>query len=232
MQLVRGVLLVVHIAFGAVAVGSGFVALGTEKGGRRHRAAGRIFAVSMLFVLVSAAVLTIISRNMYLAALTVGAGAPAFSGWRVLRRKRPDIDRAQRATALDWTISIGLLVTALILVRIAVGNPLLTNRGLVLALGGSASAHMTYDLWRFTNPTRWPRGPRVWLFEHLVRMVAAFSAALAAFSGSVLVLFDPPWRQLWAVLVGQILTFVLMWRYRRGLRARGVRHGEGAARAA
>jgi membrane protein implicated in regulation of membrane protease activity len=225
-------LLVVHIVFGTSAIGSGLVALVTEKGGRRHRAAGRVFAASMLCVLVTAAMLTLMTRNLYLAALTVGAGAPAFSGWRVLRRKRPDIDPAQRATVLDWTASIVLLVTALILVRIAVGNPSLLNRGLVLALGGSASAHMTYDLWRFANPTRWPRGPRVWLFEHLVRMVATFSAALAAFSGSVLVLFDPPWRQLWAVLLGQFLTVVLLWRYRRGLRARRVRGGEESARAA
>ena len=57
------------------------------------------------------------------------------------------------------------------------------------------------------------------MFEHIVRMLAAYFAALAAFSGSVLVLFDPPWRQLWAVILGQWLTVMFLVRYRRGLRA-------------
>jgi hypothetical protein len=219
-EVVSGSLLVIHIAAGTVAIVAGLVALLTEKGGRRHRAAGRVFSLCMLCVLSSATILTILSRNLYLGALTVGAGAPAFSGWRVLRRKRPDIDPSQRATALDWTVSIVLLVAALSLLRVALGDPTMTNRGLVFALAGAASAHMTYDLWRFANPTRWPSGPRVWLYEHIVRMVATYSAALAAFSGSVLVLFDPPWRQLWAVILGQWVTFVLLWRYRNGLRRR------------
>ena len=226
MRFVSGALLIVHIAMGTGAIVSGLAALVTEKGGRRHRTAGRAFALSMLFVLASAALLTLIARNAYLGALTVGAGAPAFSGWRVLRRKRPDLDPSQRARTLDWIVSVALLTTALYLVDMALRTPSIANRGLVLALAGSASAHMTYDLWRFTNPTLWPSGPRVWLFEHLIRMTATFFAALAAFSGSVLVLLDPPWRQLWAVIAGQIVTVVLLWRYRNGLRARRVRDRE------
>ena len=232
MRLAVVILLGIHIAAGTVAIGAGLAALVTEKGGRRHRKSGRIFSLCMLCVLVSATILTIIERNLYLAALTVGAGAPAFSGWRVLRRKRPDLDPLQRATALDWTVSIVLLLAALALLWIAAGGGRIANRGLVYALAGAASAHMTYDLWRFANPTRWPRGPRVWLYEHIVRMVATYSAALAAFSGSVLVLFDPPWRQLWAVILGQWLTFVLLWRYRNGLRPRASKAAEIPARAA
>jgi hypothetical protein len=54
-------------------------------------------------------------------------------------------------------------------------------------------------------------------------MTATYFAALAAFSGSVLVLLDPPWRQLWAVILGQWVTFALLYRYRRGLRSRASR---------
>jgi hypothetical protein len=172
----------------------------------------------MLGVIASAAVLALANWNVYFAALTVGAAAPAFSGVRVLRRKRPDLDPAQRATALDWTVSAAILAAAIALLSLAWIQPATRNRGLVFALAGAAAAHMVYDLWRFARPTRWPRGPRVWLFEHIVRMLAAYFAALAAFSGSVLVLFDPPWRQLWAVILGQWLTVAFLIRYRRGLR--------------
>lgn len=177
----------------------------------------------MLCVLSSAAILTVIGMNLYLAALTVGAGAPAFSGWRVLRRKRPDIDPSHRATVLDWSVSSAFLLVASALLYVAWRTPTLINRGLVFALAGAATAHMTYDLWRFAKPTRWPRGPKVWIYEHIVRMTATYFAALAAFSGSVLVLFDPPWRQLWAVILGQWVTFVLLYRYRGGLRSRASR---------
>lgn len=219
-------LLGLHIVAGTIAIVAGLVALVVVKGERRHRAAGRIFSLCMLCVLASATILTVLERNLYLAALTVGAGAPAFSGWRVLRRRRPDLDPAQRATLLDWTVSIALLVGGLVLLGVALRDPATTNRGLVFALAGSATAHMTYDLWRFACPTRWPRGPNVWLFEHIVRMISTYSAALAAFSGSVLVLFDPPWRQLWAVILGQWLIFVMLWRYRHGIRPRRARASE------
>jgi hypothetical protein len=232
MHFLKTCLLVVHIAGGTVAILAGLVALVSEKGGRRHRASGRVFSLSMLGVLVSAAILTVISRSLYLGALTVGAGAPAFSGWRVLKRKRPDIDPSQRATSLDWSVSIALLVAALLLLGVAFSDPTVANRGLVFALGGSASAHMTYDLWRFAKPTGWPAGPRAWIFEHLVRMTATYFAALAAFSGSVLVLFDPPWRQLWAVVLGQWVMFVLLYRYRHGLRTRSARAAVAQASAA
>jgi hypothetical protein len=221
--IVRIGLLVVHITTGTAAIVAGFIGLVTEKGGRRHRTAGRVFSVSMLCVLSSAAILTVIGMNIYLGALTVGAGAPAFSGWRVLRRKRPDLDRSQRATALDWSVSFALLLAASALLYVAWRTPTLINRGLVFALAGAAAAHMTYDLWRFANPMRWPKGPKVWIYEHIVRMTATYFAALAAFSGSVLVLLDPPWRQLWAVILGQWVTFALLYRYRRGLRSRASR---------
>ena len=207
----------VHIAAGTIAIGGGFASLVTGKGGRAHRAAGRIFARSMLVVILTSAALTVLSWNLYFAALTVGAAAPAFSGVRVLRRKRPELDPAQRATAVDWAVSALLLAVALALLTLVLTGSAVPNRGLVYALAGAAAAHMLYDFWRFANPTRWPKGPNVWLFEHIVRMVAAYSAALAAFSGSVLVLFDPPWRQLWAVIVGQWLTFGFLFWYRRGL---------------
>lgn len=216
MRVVAALLLVPHVAAGTTAVGGGLVALVTTKGGRRHRAAGRVFAAAMLGVVVTAAMLTAIAPDAYFAALTVGAAAPAFSGYRVVRRRRPDLDPRQRATALDWAVTLALLAVAIPLAAMALRSPAMTNRGLILALAGAAAAHASYDLWRFAAPTAWPRGPRVWLFEHIVRMVASYFAAVAAFSGSVLLLLDPPWRQLWAVILGQWLTVFFLVRHRRG----------------
>ena len=218
-----GAVLALHIAAGTISIGGGFTALITAKGARVHRLAGRVFARSMLVVVITAGVLALLDWNLYFAALTIGAAAPAFSGVRVLKRKRPELDPAQRATRVDWAVSALLLAAAAVILGIGVTASPSPNRGLIFALAGAAATHMLYDFWRFANPTRWPVGPNVWLFEHIVRMLAAFFAGLAAFSGSVLVLFDPPWRQLWAIILGQWLMVAFLVRYRHGLRDRAER---------
>ena len=48
-------------------------------------------------------------------------------------------------------------------------------------------------------------------------MIGAYFGAVAAFSGSVLVLLDPPWRQLWATTFGQTLSVILVIYYRMTL---------------
>jgi hypothetical protein len=50
-------------------------------------------------------------------------------------------------------------------------------------------------------------------------MIGAYFAAMAAFSGSVLVLFPPPWRQLWATMAGTVLSIVMVLRTRRRMAA-------------
>jgi hypothetical protein len=49
-------------------------------------------------------------------------------------------------------------------------------------------------------------------------MLGGYFGAVAAFSGSVLVLLPEPWRQLWATSLGQTLAIVLVIYYRRKLK--------------
>jgi hypothetical protein len=51
-------------------------------------------------------------------------------------------------------------------------------------------------------------------------MIGGYFGAVAAFSGSVLVLLPEPWRQLWATSLGQTLAIVLVIYYRRKLKTR------------
>lgn len=217
----QGVLLAAHVVAGTLAVIGGLVALVLPKlsrGGRAHRRAGRAFLRCMLVVLGSATGLTLMSLDPYFAGLTASAALGTFSGYRVLRRKRPDLDPRQRATALDWAVTVLLLGVAAGLLALVQLGSVTRNLPVVYALGYGTATYALYDLWRFARPTAFPFGPNLWLYEHLVKMLGAYSGAVAAFSGSVLVFLDPPWRQLWATAAGQTLCVILVVYYRRALR--------------
>ena len=217
-------LLVVHIVFGTAAVIAGFVALVVPKlsatGGRRHRKAGRVFIFSMIAVLASATVLTVLSLNPYFAGLTAASTVAVFSGRRVLGRKRPDLDPRQRATTLDWVVTLVLAGVAIMLLVLVHAGRVTANLPVVLSLGVGTLLYASYDLYRFARPLAFPFTPTLWLHEHLVKMLGGYFGAVAAFSGSVLLFLDPPWRQLWATMTGQTLAIVLVLYYRRVLRRR------------
>src|SRR5687767_2826869 len=112
-------LLATHIAAGAVAVPLGAVALATRKGGRAHLRFGKLYYRAMTAVIGSATVLTAVHREPYLAGLTAAAAIATFSGRRVLGRKRPDLEPAQRATPADWALAAVSLALGLTLLGMA-----------------------------------------------------------------------------------------------------------------
>jgi hypothetical protein len=229
-------LLVVHVVAGTAAVVAGAAALlvpkvrattaspGAVAATTAHRRGGRAFLHCIAVVIATATLMTTIEFNPYFAGLTAAAAIAAFSGWRVLGRKRPDVDPRQRATPLDWAVTLLLLAVAILLLALAIGGRITRNLPVVYALGGGTSAYALYDLYRFVRPTAFPFSPDLWLYEHLVKMLGAYFGAVAAFSGSVLVMLDPPWRQLWATTTGQLLSVILVLYYRRSLARRRQQH--------
>ena len=216
-------LLAVHIAAGLGTVVIGIAPILTRKGSRLHRRMGRAFAVLMAILLACAWAMTALKMNTYLLALSASATLTLFSGLRVLGRKRPDLRRADRATVLDWIVtlalaSVGLIILVLILTGRSSGPPAIS-----IALVYAALSMGGWDAWRFLRPTDWPFSPELWRYEHLWKMLGAYSAVLSAFSGNFLRFLPPPWSALWPTLLFQTLT--VMWiagmvlRRRRGLAA-------------
>ncbi|HKY04414.1 MAG TPA: hypothetical protein VJQ56_05975, partial [Blastocatellia bacterium] len=171
---------------------------------------------------------TLIKFNPYFAGLTASATIAVFSGYRVLRRKRPDLDPAARAKSVDWAIAILVFSTGLLLTVLGALGSVTSNLPVVYALGGGCMLYAGYDLYRFTWPLKFPFSPNLWLYEHLVKMIGGYFGAVAAFSGSVLVLLPAPWRQLWATMLGQALAVTLVIYYRRKLNNRSSKKREAA----
>lgn len=203
-----------------MAVVVGLVALLTRKGARHHVRAGRRFLQSMAVVLGTAIGLTFISFDPYFAGLTAASAIAIFSGWRVLGRKRPDLRPTDRAKPIDWIVTTVLLMVAVGLLALAWTGHIHRNLPVVYALGYGTITYALYDLHRFWRPLAFPFGPNLWLYEHLVKMIGGYFGAVAAFSGSVLVFLDPPWRQLWATSLGQTLAVVLVIHHYRRLNGR------------
>lgn len=211
-------LLVIHIIAGTLAVLAGTMAVAVPKPVRSrsilHRRAGRAFQWFMTFVLGTAALMTIIRFNAYFAGLTAAALMGVFSGERVLRRKN-----GERGTALDWIVTLMIISVASYLAFLLARGQVTKNVPVVRALAYGTSAYAFYDVHRFLFPRAWPFRPRLWLYEHIVKMIGGYSGAVAAFSGSVLVMFPPPWRQLWATFAGWILAVSMVVYYARSKQA-------------
>lgn len=214
MTALEQVILTTHIAAGSVALLLGAGALAMRKGGRRHRGFGRWFWRMMVLVLMSAVAALPFRNNAFLASLAVFAAYMTFSGVRVLRRRR-----GAEPTAIDWIASALALVLGIGLSLLALANPPAQGATTVVAVLGGVALYATYDLVNF-RARLFARWPNAWLYEHIWKMVGAYTSVVSAFSGSVLQLFEPPWRQLWPSMVGTPALLILVFYYRARL-ARG-----------
>lgn len=200
--------LAVHVGCGFLLVAIGLLPILTRKGSRLHRGSGRVFVALMSVLLAAAWVMTALHFSAYFAALSATASITLFSGTRVLRRRRPDLDPRQRATALDWAATLGLLaIGAWILLLVAqgrTGNKATVSAALVYA----CFTYGGWDLWRFIRPTAWPFSPNLWTYEHLVKMLSAYGAVISAFSGNFLTFLPTPWSQLWPILLFQPMAVI------------------------
>ena len=199
----------VHIAAGTVAVLTGVVALATTKGGRRHRQAGKTFVASMAVVVATVFVLVAIDPTTFRIVLTLVAvfsGYLAFSGYRVLARKRSPAT----AHTVDWLAAGSVVLACLALggwgVSWVLGGD---SFGIVMIVFGVIG--VTFGGLELRQFRRGASGE--WLVNHLQRMLAAFIATVSAVSAVNLtpVLGVGAW--LWPTVVGTPLIYYWSKRY-------------------
>lgn len=184
MELIRQVLLPIHLVAGLAALVLFWVPALTKKGGPWHRAAGRWYVRAMAIITVTGVALALLflaqgrwQSALFLLFLGVITGTSLWNGWRVLRTKR---DPAGYLTGGHIAVALLNVVTgaALIAFGIAVEMPLLYAFGPVgLVIGGNMLA---FAPWRSSDPL-------FWRVEHLTGMIGsgiASHVAFLAFGGS------------------------------------------------
>jgi len=174
-----------HIVAGFVALCAGAGALVTEKGGDRHRFAGRIYVRAMGVVVGTVPLLLAFDPTdfgrQFLLLVAVFSGYLVFSGYRVLSRKRP----AAEAHTVDWGVagfvvfaSLGLVGWGAIIVAGQSQGPF-ADIGVVMVVFGLIGGGLGLaDLRGFRSADR--RDP--WIADHLSRMIAGYIATVTAVS--------------------------------------------------
>ncbi len=169
--------LIAHAAVGVVALAAYWTAGLASKGRPLHRAAGKLFMATMLFILATSLVFVarMVSKDAlanaaFFAYLIVISGSALACGWFSLRLKREHaryFGRWYRALAV-FNIACGAAVLAL---GIDGGNPILMGFSTVGLLRGGGM------LWL----SKQPELPRWWLREHLGSMIGNGVAVHVAF---------------------------------------------------
>lgn len=172
------ILVMVHGGIGIVALLAFWTASLSRKGSPRHKAAGRIYVLSMLGIIATALPITAVAfargtvlTGTFLSFLVVITATALWLGWRAIRRKSDESGfrgGSYNAVALANVLagSVVLWVGLRLGVTVLIGFPLI---GIYLGL---------QMLWRTRHPLN---NARWWLREHFTAMLACGVATHIAF---------------------------------------------------
>ncbi len=210
-QIIRAVLWL-HIAAGFTGFFVAPVALITRKGGATHRKWGKVYFWAMTVSVFSSLIVAAYRPNIFLLLIGVFSFYLVFTGYRVLRRKRPEIGQA--ANALDWAVASLTLSASLFM--LAYGSLNLTTFALrlnpiLLVFGVLGAQAAGSDLYRFVRPSA---DKNAWYFDHMSGMVASYIAAVSAFSVVNFTFLPPLMRWLWPTVIGAPLLAIWITQYK------------------
>lgn len=213
MEALRQVLLILHIAAGSIALLTAVLALVTAKGGANHIRTGRVYALAMTGVFLTALPLAALGADTFLLFIAVFSFYMVFAGWRFARNRRG------RAQPVDW-----LAVTAMSLTGLG-----MAGYAVILAAAGD-SQWITMTLFGFIAlglatvdglfyRRQRPPGPRR-IARHLTNMLAGTIATITAVLVVNVQLAAAPWLP-W-ILPTIVITPLIVWWNQRVLRRRSV----------
>ena len=95
--MIETALLFIHILAGSIALLAAVVPVVTKKGGTNHVRAGRIYALAMTVVFVTALPLAVLGADTFLLIIAIFSFYLVFAGWRFARNK------GGQPSWVDWT---------------------------------------------------------------------------------------------------------------------------------
>ena len=183
----------IHVLFGVVALGLGLAAICSRKGGLFHMRSGGLFVYAYIIVVVTAIIgLLAFDFRSFLAVVTFLSIYDVFAGYRALQL------RGTPPQAIDRTASLFGFTTPWIFISIMRHLHRPWSPVLTWSILGALVAISGYDLLRNFLPNAWLK--RVWVHEHMVKMMSAYVAITSAFAGTVFSHYMP-----WAAIVPSIL---------------------------
>jgi hypothetical protein len=184
LQLVDRAILLTHVLAGVTALVMAPLAMLARKGGTAHRRWGTVYFWAMFVIFATSLAVMTYRPNLFLLFIAVLAYYSAFSGYRVLQRKRPQ--RGRGPTWLDWVGAVVALGSGVGFVAWGLGSllgwlPLSFGTpfsGLGIVFGVLLGKQALEDLRTFRQP---PEDRNWWWYVHMDRMLSSSIAALTAF---------------------------------------------------
>ncbi len=134
-------------------------------------------------MIVTAVIGIVAEFRAFLGVITMLAAYEAYSGYRVLSVRSRGLRLQDAAVAIAALTAAALFVIYLRSVHVP-WSPVIIYSTL-----GTLVIVALYDLVRFAFPARWLA--RTWFYEHLVKMMGAYTAIVSAFSGTVFAKWQP-----------------------------------------
>lgn len=199
--------ILIHVVAGCITLLLGVYILVTSKGTNLHRNAGRIFLTALSVVIfTSLAGFFLFKLSLFLFIISLISGYEAWSGYRVIKNKEtgPGVS--------DHLVSILVLVSGIVFhLYFRTSKP---NWSPVIVFSTLIWLYVlcTYDLLRFLVKLNFQK--KIYVYEHIVKVVGAFAAICSAFLGTVLPNYQP-YSQVGPSAFGFILIIGLSYRYRQ-----------------
>lgn len=170
--------LFLHIAAGSTALLTGLLALFVKKRRGIHTKAGIFFYFSMLTVSASAFVMSVMHQNFFLFVVAVFSLYLTFTGYRSINIMKGKV-KYGRLDLLMMTLSAVLMISVTVVYLCQ--NPFsFSGFPSILLVFDLILARMLFNDFKvYANPDL--RTNNAWLLRHIVRMIAAYTAATTAF---------------------------------------------------
>lgn len=203
--------IVIHVISGSLALVLGIIAMATRKGGKAHQQSGRIFLFLVALVIITGLIGVFIFKvNTFLLVITLLSGYEAYSGYRILKLK------SNTPKVLDIVVALLTLTSGIYFLYYLKSIGMYWAPVIIYSTIGTLFALITYDFLRYLIPKN--RYKKLWLYEHIYKMVAAFTALLSAFVGTVFPQYHP-YSQFLPSIFGTLLAIgFIVYFYRKNRR--------------
>jgi uncharacterized membrane protein len=184
LSVIHKINIAVHVVAGSSALIVGLIAIIAGKGKKLHRLTGHLFLILMTIVILTGLIgVFVFGRNTFLLVITVLSGYQAFSGYRVIKAKT----NIPRFT--DIFVCLISLVSVLYFLYYFKSIGMIWSPVIIYSTVGWLFLMIVYDLGRYLIPTK--IYGNLWIYEHILKMVSAFTGLLSAFSGTVFPQYQP-----------------------------------------
>ena len=204
--------IILHVATGTLGLLLGLLAIASVKGGKLHVKSGNWFLRLLTIVCITGLVgIFVFKINSFLIVITLLSAYQGFSGYRVLQTK---------SNQFHWIDLTGALVTLsscfyFLYYFHSIG--MFWAPVIIYSTVGWLCTLILYDLLKYFIPKH--KYKKLWLKEHIVKMIGAWSALFSAFTGTVLDEFQPHSQYLPSVIGYIFIIYFLIKFSKKGARS-------------